>query len=75
MKITELKDAVLRGALTSYENVYKSNENARSRVLLTLDSYLSLYGDREAVILSVPGRSEISGNHTDHNRVSSLRAQ
>ena len=68
MKITELKDAVLRGALTSYENVYKSNRNARSRVLLTLDSYLSLYGDKDAVILSVPGRSEISGNHTDHNR-------
>ena len=30
--------------------------------------FLSLYGDLEASLFSVSGRSEISGNHTDHNR-------
>ncbi len=32
------------------------------------ESFLSLYGDGETVVLSVSGRSEISGNHTDHNK-------
>ena len=31
-------------------------------------NFLSLYGDGECVVLSVSGRSEISGNHTDHNK-------
>ena len=31
--------------------------------------FLALYGNAEgAGMFSVPGRSEISGNHTDHNR-------
>lgn len=30
--------------------------------------FYKLYGDGECVVLSVSGRSEISGNHTDHNK-------
>ena len=43
-------------------------ENARERYLKAAGGFLDLYGNRDAEILSVPGRSEILGNHTDHNR-------
>ncbi|MBQ1245598.1 MAG: galactokinase [Clostridia bacterium] len=40
----------------------------RTRVLSLLDTFASLYGaDREVALFTVSGRSEISGNHTDHN--------
>lgn len=43
--------------------------NAQARYLKALDSFKSIYGDKDknAEIISVPGRSEILGNHTDHN--------
>ncbi|MBE6688436.1 MAG: galactokinase [Ruminococcaceae bacterium] len=41
---------------------------ARERFLGAIDEFASLYGqDREISMFSVSGRSEISGNHTDHN--------
>ena len=40
----------------------------RERALRCTDLFSSLYGaEREVSLLSVGGRSEISGNHTDHN--------
>ena len=42
---------------------------ARTRYGKALAEFASLYGaEREVALFSVPGRSEISGNHTDHNR-------
>lgn len=32
------------------------------------ESFASLYGDGEVRIFSAPGRTEVGGNHTDHNR-------
>ncbi len=44
-------------------------DSARARYIAALNKFISLYGEREGTrIFSVPGRSEISGNHTDHNR-------
>lgn len=41
----------------------------RERLCKAINEFSSIYGaDREVSIFSVPGRSEISGNHTDHNR-------
>ena len=41
---------------------------ARARYVQALNAFISLYGEgRETAIFSVPGRSELSGNHTDHN--------
>lgn len=31
-----------------------------------LEKYVSLYGEQEVEIYSAPGRSEVGGNHTDH---------
>lgn len=40
----------------------------KERLLRLLDSFASRFGeDREVILLSVPGRSELAGNHTDHN--------
>ena len=39
----------------------------RSRYAEALEGFDKLYGEREVGIFSAPGRSEISGNHTDHN--------
>ena len=40
----------------------------RARALELVHSFAASYGeDREVVLLTVAGRSELSGNHTDHN--------
>ena len=40
----------------------------RARIKALVESFTSLYGaDREVALLTVSGRSELSGNHTDHN--------
>lgn len=43
-------------------------EDERQRYLKTLDEAVELYGDGDYHIVSSPGRVEISGNHTDHQR-------
>ena len=30
--------------------------------------FIDKYGDRDCTIISVPGRTELGGNHTDHQR-------
>ena len=40
----------------------------RARIKNLTEQFASLYGaDREVALLTVSGRSELSGNHTDHN--------
>ena len=49
--------------------VYSSPKAQKDRLLAAIDSFEALFGaEREVYLLSVPGRSEILGNHTDHNR-------
>ena len=38
----------------------------RSRYVRTLERFIKLYGDNDIGIYSVAGRSEVGGNHTDH---------
>ena len=68
---SELKEKITKGDFDkSFSSLY-GKENAASaaaRYARVLESFSATYGEREGVIaLSVPGRSEISGNHTDHN--------
>ncbi len=43
-------------------------DSQRARYLELVSEFASRYGaDREVSLFSVPGRSELSGNHTDHN--------
>ncbi len=40
----------------------------KARYIKAIESFCELYGDREDLaIFSAPGRTEIGGNHTDHN--------
>ena len=41
--------------------------NRRERITTLAENFMSLYGDLEVTLFSVPGRTELSGNHTDHN--------
>lgn len=43
-------------------------DDQRQRYLHTLDEAVKLYGDGDYHIISSPGRVEIGGNHTDHQR-------
>ncbi len=72
MKSTEYIKFIEDGSLDArFEELYgKENiKNARIRYTKTINSFEELYGKEDEIfIFSVPGRSEISGNHTDHNR-------
>jgi len=49
-------------------------ESAKIRYINALENFKKLYGDKDAEIYSIPGRSEILGNHTDHNHGKVLAA-
>ena len=79
MKAQELKKYILDGKADEKliaECAYAPEDMAakRERIAAAVDSFIDLFGDREAYLLSVGGRSEISGNHTDHNRGKVLAA-
>ena len=70
MKASALKKAVLNG---DYDKLFArlyGEENVamqQTRYATTITRFVELYGDREAALFSAPGRTEIGGNHTDHN--------
>ncbi len=71
MKTTALKAALLGG---QFDNrfAYIYGESAvsaqKARYASAVEEFEKLYGvDRDAALYSVAGRSELSGNHTDHN--------
>lgn len=71
MNTSELKNKILCGELDSaFVRLYGENAVAfqKERYLKAIDSFAEIYGDFDNVgLYSVPGRSELSGNHTDHN--------
>ena len=71
MKTAELKAALLGGQFDE-RLTYIYGESAlaaqKARYATAVDNFAAIYGaDRDAALYSVAGRSEISGNHTDHN--------
>ncbi len=68
MKVNELKKALGEGALEKYASLYSDIKGESERFIKAIDAFASKYGyDRDIAVFSVPGRSEIIGNHTDHN--------
>ena len=70
MKTTELLSYLKENKLdTKLADIYgeENVKGQKERYIDTVSEFLSVYGEREVSIFSVPGRSEISGNHTDHN--------
>lgn len=68
MRINEWKERLLLGQLDDeLETLYgEAPALARTRYLSVLDAFKARYGDADTVILSAPGRTELAGNHTDH---------
>ena len=63
-----IKEKISNGALTQYAALYPDIEAQKVRFISAIESFEKIYGEgRDVSIFSVPGRSEISGNHTDHN--------
>lgn len=47
----------------------------KPRYIRTINEFIKLFGDdRDVFILSAPGRTEVCGNHTDHNNGKVLAA-
>ena len=71
MKANEIKVKINAGGLDeTFAGLYGCGkiEFARSRYEKAIDEFEKLYGgDRDINLFSVSGRSELSGNHTDHN--------
>jgi len=72
MKITDIKNQIKNGELDAkFCSLYDAGVvlYQRERYLLAIDSFSELFGeDRDVNLYSVSGRSELAGNHTDHNR-------
>ena len=68
MKASELIRLLNEGGLNKYSALYSDIDHARERMIAAINEFTRNYGDdRDISIFSVPGRSEIIGNHTDHN--------
>ncbi len=68
MKNNELKKILESGGLERYSALYDNISAQSDRILRALKVFESTFGqDRDISVYSTPGRSEIIGNHTDHN--------
>jgi len=68
MNAKELIEKLKGGALAKHADLYRDIAAETERYVGAIERFTELFGERNEVFLfSVPGRSEISGNHTDHN--------
>ena len=71
MKLNDVRSSIFAGAIDStLTSLYGEArlEAARARYASAINEFEKLYGsDRDISLFSVAGRSELSGNHTDHN--------
>lgn len=68
MNINELKNSVLSGYYDDrFSMLYSDMQAAKERYAAACDSFKALFSDAgEIRLFSAPGRTEIGGNHTDH---------
>ena len=78
-----IKTADLKAKLTTAEydeifaKIYKKEDlsSQKERYIRIAESFEQLFGtDREVGVFSAPGRTEVGGNHTDHNHGKVLAA-
>ena len=72
MKPTELIRAIEAGkADEKLKSVYVTDEAVETqklRYIRLINEFIQLFGDdRDVIVTSAPGRTEVCGNHTDHN--------
>lgn len=78
MKAQTIKQNLLQG---NYADLLKSIyldesllTHQTDRYCQAIDRFIDLYGEKDVTVFSAPGRSEIGGNHTDHQHGKVLAA-
>lgn len=68
MSLSEIRTAVSAGSYNKdFSVMYQSVDAAKERYLKAIDAFEKLYGDADEIrLFSAPGRTEVGGNHTDH---------
>ena len=68
MKISLLKEKIFSGAFDElFGKIYSNVSDAHKRYAAACDKFAEIYGaDRDVELFSAPGRTEVGGNHTDH---------
>ncbi|MGM9941572.1 MAG: galactokinase [Bulleidia sp.] len=69
MKTTLLQEALLKGTYDAVlTHLYGASalDEQKGRYIALLQESLDQYGDQEIHLFSAPGRTEVGGNHTDH---------
>ena len=76
MIITELRDYIEKGGLDGVYKEYYFGEadKQKARYLKAIDRFEKQFGAQDVEIYSAPGRTEIGGNHTDHQHGEVLAA-
>ncbi len=68
MVTTELIKAIQNGEYDErFSRIYTDIDSAKKRFTAAVGEFEKLYGALDCELFSVPGRSEVLGNHTDHN--------
>ena len=64
----KIRNDILNGKFdNAFASLYGDVKAAKTRYLDAIDCFQKLYGKREDVrLFSAPGRTEVGGNHTDH---------
>ena len=68
MNITEIKQKIESCAFDKdFTMLYGDKSAARARYAAACDSFCDIFSERDGIrLFSAPGRTEIGGNHTDH---------
>lgn len=68
-KVADLRASIVSASADGvFQKLYGETVNCRQRYLRLVDSFFEVFPDKiEAAIFSTPGRTEVGGNHTDHN--------
>lgn len=64
---SRLRQGCMDGALRTLYGA-EHLEEARARCASVLEGYAGAFGERPSALFSAPGRTELGGNHTDHER-------
>ena len=68
MKKNEWIATLSAGASLGFHTLYGEDPAALQRAIAAITAFCDAYGEeRELILASAPGRTEVSGNHTDHN--------
>lgn len=69
MLATKLRSQIKTGAYNkTFESLYGASEAAKKRYSQLCGSFIDFFGNCDVRLFSAPGRTEIGGNHTDHQR-------